>query len=52
MERLGPEELERQFCRSDLVALVNWTMIPAMSRIWERALEILEVHGRVGPVLL
>lgn len=37
-ERLGPEDLENLLCRSALVALVNWTMIPAMSDIWEQAL--------------
>lgn len=48
-ERLGPADLENLFCRSALVALVNWTMIPAMSDIWERALAFLKgkpVTGR------
>jgi hypothetical protein len=48
-ERLGPVELERQFCGSDLVALVNWTMLPWMSEVWAEALAFLErksVQGR------
>ena len=34
--RLGPETFERLLGRSRLVAMVNWTMIPQMSRIWAK----------------
>ena len=36
---------------SDLVALINWTMIPGDERIWEQALAILANARRGGPVL-
>ena len=36
--RLGPETFERLLGRSRLVAMVNWTMIPQMSRIWAKLL--------------
>ena len=47
-ERLGAEELERQFGQCDLVALINWTMLPAMNDIWEKALETLGKTGASG----
>ncbi|MEM7808339.1 MAG: PfkB family carbohydrate kinase [Planctomycetota bacterium] len=34
--RLGPETFERLLGRSKLVAMVNWTMLPQMSRIWAK----------------
>ena len=34
--RLGPETFERLLGRSRLVAMVNWTMVPQMSRIWAK----------------
>lgn len=37
-ERLGRERFNQQFTRSDLIAFVNWTMIPYMSEIWEALL--------------
>lgn len=43
-ERVGAEGLPRLFARADLVALVNWTMLPAMSGIWEQLLELLAVQ--------
>ncbi len=36
VSRLGPETFERLLGRSKLVAMVNWTMIPQMSRIWAK----------------
>jgi sugar/nucleoside kinase (ribokinase family) len=48
VERLGQDNLEGLFSKSSLVALVNWTMIPAMSAIWEKALELLEKTGAKG----
>ncbi|MGO8671452.1 MAG: hypothetical protein ACLQVD_08845 [Capsulimonadaceae bacterium] len=45
LERIGSAELTRLFTESSLVALVNWTMVPAMNEIWERALEVLAVRG-------
>lgn len=47
-ERLGTDGVEEAFCRSHLVALVNWTMIPAMSAIWKRALALLAEKGATG----
>lgn len=34
-ERFGRERFARHFSASDLVAFVNWTMIPYMTEIWE-----------------
>ena len=34
--RLGAETFEHLLARSRLIALVNWTMLPHMSRIWAR----------------
>ncbi|MBV9851218.1 MAG: hypothetical protein JO250_16230 [Armatimonadetes bacterium] len=48
VERLGAEELERQLSQCDLVALINWTMLPAMNAIWEKALETLARTGASG----
>ncbi len=48
LERMGADEVERQMSRSDLVALINWTMLPAMSAIWEQALALLERTGATG----
>ncbi|MDQ6631550.1 MAG: carbohydrate kinase family protein [Verrucomicrobiota bacterium] len=33
--RFGRENFANNFCQSDLVAFVNWTMIPYMSDLWE-----------------
>lgn len=41
LERAGADGLVRLFANADLVALVNWTMIPAMSAIWEEMLALL-----------
>ena len=40
-ERTGADGPARLFAQADLVALVNWTMIPAMSAIWEELLTLL-----------
>lgn len=40
-ERAGADNAARLFAQADLVALVNWTMIPAMSQIWEELLTLL-----------
>jgi len=37
-ERFGLERLSAQFSNADLVAFVNWTMIPYMTEIWEALL--------------
>ncbi|HAV60944.1 MAG TPA: hypothetical protein DCY13_01090, partial [Verrucomicrobiales bacterium] len=34
-ERYGREHFTAKFLGSELVAFVNWTMVPFMSRIWE-----------------
>lgn len=41
MERVGLEGLVSLFAKADLVALVNWTMVPAMSAIWDELLVLL-----------
>ena len=41
LERVGAEGLVSLFAEADLVALVNWTMIPAMSAIWGDLLSLL-----------
>ena len=41
VERVGEPELTRLVSQSALVALVNWTMLPFMSQIWESALSLL-----------
>jgi sugar/nucleoside kinase (ribokinase family) len=41
LERVGKNEATQLFTQSNLVALVNWTMIPAMNQIWESILELL-----------
>jgi sugar/nucleoside kinase (ribokinase family) len=47
-ERIGLKKTTDLLTKSDLVALVNWTMIPAMSEIWECALELFESTGAAG----
>jgi sugar/nucleoside kinase (ribokinase family) len=48
IERMGTEEVEHRLSRSNLVALINWTMLPAMNAIWEQALALLERTGATG----
>ena len=40
-ERVGDDGLVTLLAEADLVALVNWTMLPAMSAIWEEILALL-----------
>ena len=52
--RLGPETFERLLGRSRLVAMVNWTMLPQMSRIWAKLIadvlpELPEWKNENGP---
>lgn len=35
LARFGRDRFARKFAESDLVAFVNWTMLPHMSEIWE-----------------
>jgi len=43
--RYGQDRFTGKFTRSDLVAFVNWTMLPCMSEIWEAILsEICPAH--------
>ncbi|MBI5775012.1 MAG: hypothetical protein HZA89_14885 [Verrucomicrobia bacterium] len=37
--RFGREKFQAKFVSADLVAFVNWTMLPAMSDIWETLLK-------------
>ena len=41
VDRVGQEALRQQVARARLIGLVNWTMLPHMSAIWERLIEIL-----------
>ncbi len=45
--RVGRAELEEIFGGASLVGMVNWTMLPRMSQIWERLLE--EVFPALPP---
>lgn len=45
-ERTGADGPARFFAQADLVALVNWTMIPAMSAIWEDILTLLAAQPK------
>lgn len=38
LQRFGRERFTEKFCNSDLVAFVNWTMIPYMSDVWDAIL--------------
>ncbi len=39
MERVGRDRLGRMLRGATLIGMVNWTMLPGMTRIWERLLE-------------
>ncbi len=45
--RFGRERFARKFTGSDLVAFVNWTMLPYMSDLWEAILG--QVCPSIGP---
>jgi hypothetical protein len=45
-ERMSPEEIGKKFSQASLVALVNWTMLPAMSDIWKELLLLLAASGK------
>lgn len=38
LQRFGRDRFAEKFCRSNLVAFVNWTMLPYMSDVWEAIL--------------
>lgn len=48
VERFGADKLETQLTQSSLVALVNWTMIPAMDDIWRNTLTLLSRSRATG----
>ncbi len=39
LDKVGLEKLRKLFSDADLIALVNWTMLPHMSDIWEHILK-------------
>jgi hypothetical protein len=39
LARLGREPLKRLMAQAQLIAMVNWTMLPHMSRIWAQMLD-------------
>jgi len=45
---IGADATKSLLTESSLVALVNWTMIPAMNDIWSHALEVLESAAPSG----
>lgn len=47
-ERFGRDKFTDYFIRADLVAFVNWTMIPYMTEIWQ-ALQHELCHHVIGP---
>lgn len=40
VDRISEEKLVEIFSRSDLVSMLNWTMIPYMTDIWKKMLEV------------
>jgi sugar/nucleoside kinase (ribokinase family) len=49
VDRVGRDELQRLFDGANLIGLVNWTMLPQMSRIWDRLIaEVLPGGDRGG----
>lgn len=44
VEALGEDEIRKLFTSSDLVATVNWTMLPGMNDIWQNLLRILPAN--------
>ncbi|MBI5154374.1 carbohydrate kinase family protein [Candidatus Poribacteria bacterium] len=47
----GPEVLDELFAAADMMALVNWTMIPHATDIWRRFLKHLKRLGDMAPQL-
>jgi sugar/nucleoside kinase (ribokinase family) len=49
--RLGKEKLTEILCGSQLIAMVNWTMLPHMTRVWAKLLDEvipnIERHNRM-----
>jgi sugar/nucleoside kinase (ribokinase family) len=39
LQHVGKEELKRLLNGSDLIAMLNWTMLPHMSRLWAKLLD-------------
>jgi sugar/nucleoside kinase (ribokinase family) len=39
LSRVGPEKLKALIAQSKLIGMVNWTMLPHMSRIWAKLLD-------------
>jgi hypothetical protein len=50
-ERVGVEQTKQLFTQSNLIALVNWTMIPAMDDIWQSLLDLLSTSRPKGETL-
>ncbi len=48
VDRIGEDEIKRLVSKSNLVGLVNWTMMPQMNDIWEQALTLLAETGASG----
>lgn len=42
---MGSEKIRRHFAQPGLLAMVNWTMIPAMSAIWSELLTLFKASG-------
>lgn len=48
IERVGADKLDALITGSNLVAMVNWTMIPAMEDIWEKSLALISTSKPAG----
>jgi len=48
---IGDEGIGKYFSSPSLLALVNWTMIPAMSAIWSELLALYEAGGKAPGML-
>jgi sugar/nucleoside kinase (ribokinase family) len=46
VSRVGRDELSRLFEGANLIGLVNWTMLPQMSRIWSKLLDEVFTAGK------
>jgi sugar/nucleoside kinase (ribokinase family) len=52
VERVGLDEFSKMVRESTFVGMVNWTMLPEMSRIWEKMLEeVVPSLGSARPTL-
>ncbi|NLJ79586.1 MAG: hypothetical protein GX335_00970 [Firmicutes bacterium] len=51
LRAVGEEQLKKLFLGVDLVATVNWTMLPHMNEIWQGLQDLLPGRGQFRPFL-